>query len=205
MVKVKICGITNTDDAVAAAESGADAIGLIFVLSPRRVTPTQARNIVSHLPPDILKIGVFADHGLTEVKDIMAHCRLDFAQLHGSESPDYCTALGNQAIKAFRIKDESILQSIRQYHTCAYLLDSYSPDAAGGTGCTFNWDIAVRAKEFGKIILSGGLTPENVAEAIARVQPAAVDVSSGIESSPGKKDHDKLRAFIDAAKSENPK
>jgi len=205
MIKVKVCGITNLEDAAVSAEYGADAIGLVFAPSPRQVTPAHAQNIVRCLPPRVLKVGVFADHNLAEVKYIMAQCDLDFAQLHGSESPEYCTALKTKAIKAFRVKDESLLQSIRQYHTCAYLLDSYSPDAGGGTGHTFNWDIAIRAREFGKIILSGGLTPDNVAEAISRVQPAAVDVSSGVESSPGKKDHGKLRAFINAAKSENLK
>lgn len=205
MVKVKVCGITNLEDAAASVEYGADAIGLVFVPSPRRITPAQARNIVNHLPPSVLKVGVFADHGIAEVKDIMDQCDLDFAQLHGSESPGYCAALGTRAIKAFRVRDESILQSIGQYHTCAYLLDSYSPDTGGGSGRTFNWDIAVRAKEFGKIILSGGLTPSNVAEAISKVRPAGVDVSSGVESRPGKKDHSKLHAFIDAVKGENLK
>jgi len=205
MVKVKICGITNPEDAVTSAEYGADAIGLVFAPSPRQVTPAQARNIVSHVPPGVIKVGVFANHDLAEVEEVMARCRLDFAQLHGSESPEYCTALGTRAIKAFRVNNEGILQIIGQYHTCAYLLDSYSPHAAGGTGQTFNWDIAVRAKKFGRIILSGGLTPENVAEAIAMVHPTAVDVSSGVESSPGKKDRDKLRAFINAVRSVNPK
>lgn len=200
MIRVKICGITNPEDAVTAAELGADAIGLVFASGPRRVTPALARSITGHLPPEILTAGVFADHDLAEVKEIMDFCRLDFAQLHGSESPAFCSALGNRVIKAFRVKDEEILRSITRYHACAYLLDSFSPDARGGTGRTFNWDIAVRAKKFGKIILSGGLTPENVAEAISVVQPFAVDVSSGVESSPGKKDRGKIRAFIEAAR-----
>jgi len=205
MVKVKVCGITNLEDAAASAEYGADAIGLVFAQGPRHVTPTQARYIVSKLPEHLIKVGVFADHTLAEVKDIMAHCSLDFAQLHGSESPEYCIALGNKAIKAFRVKDESLLLNIRKYRACAYLLDSYLPGVRGGTGRIFNWDIAIRAKKYGKIILSGGLTPNNVAEAIKKVRPAGVDVSSGVESSPGKKDHGKLRAFIDAARRENPK
>ena len=202
MVKVKICGITNLENALAAIEEGADALGFVFFArSPRQVTPELAAAIITRLPPFVAKVGVFVDEKLERVKEITGICSLDYAQLHGSESPDYCQALGQQrAIKAFRVKGESILEQLSAYKVAAILLDSYNPDMFGGTGRAFNWEIAARAARSNCVILSGGLTPQNVAEAINKVNPYAVDVSSGVEASPGKKDHAKLKAFIQAAK-----
>ena len=132
----------------------------------------------------------------------MSVCGLNLAQLHGSESPDFCQALFPQVIKSFRVKDESVLDIIPRYKASAYLLDTYDAKLKGGTGQSFDWGIAKQAVRYGPIILSGGLTPVNVCQAITQVQPYAVDVSSGVESEPGKKDHDKLRAFLEAAKGE---
>ena len=194
---MKICGITNPEDALAAIALGADALGFVFYTrSPRRVTPEQAAAIVSRLPPFIAKVGVFVDEKLERVQEIMNLCSLDYAQLHGSESPEYCQKLGHRAIKAFRVNDESILEQLSDYKVVAILLDSYNPDMFGGTGRAFNWEIAARAARSNCVILSGGLTPQNVAQAIKIVKPYAVDVSSGVEASQGKKDHAKLKAFI---------
>ena len=194
---MKICGITNPEDALAAIALGADALGFVFYTrSPRRVTPEQAATIVSRLPPFVAKVGVFVDEKLERVREIMNLCSLDYTQLHGSESPDYCQKLGHRAIKAFRVNDESILEQLSDYKVVAILLDSYNPDMFGGTGRAFNWEIAARAARSNCVILSGGLTPQNVAQAIKIVKPYAVDVSSGVEASQGKKDHAKLKAFI---------
>jgi phosphoribosylanthranilate isomerase len=202
MVKVKICGITNLEDAMAAVRWGADAIGFVFAPSPRQVTRQQVANIVAGLPPFICKAGVFVDSELEEVKEIMRVCSLNVAQLHGSESPDFCQALYPQVIKSFRVKDKSVLNLMTRYKASAYLLDTYEAKLKGGTGKSFDWKIAKQAISYGPIIISGGLTPMNVCQAINQVQPYAVDVASGVESEPGKKDHDKLRAFLEIAKGE---
>ncbi|MFC1925188.1 phosphoribosylanthranilate isomerase [Chloroflexota bacterium] len=202
MVRVKICGITNLEDALAALKWGADALGFVFAPSPRQVTRQQAANIIAVLPPFVCKAGVFVNSELEEVKETIGVCGLDMAQLHGSEDPDYCQTLFPKVIKAFRVKDESVLELIPRYKASAYLLDSYDATLKGGTGQCFNWEIAKKATSYGQIILSGGLTPVNIYEAITRVRPYAVDVSSGVENQPGKKDHDKLRAFLAAAKGE---
>ncbi len=200
MTKVKICGITNLEDAQAAVEYGADALGFVFAPSPRQVTPQQVYQIVTQLPPFISKVGVFVDSELEAVKEIISACGLDLVQLHGSESPQYCQALFPGVIKSFRVRDRSLLSLLPQYKATAYLLDSYDINLAGGTGRSFDWDIAREAKRFGTIILAGGLTPENVRQAITIAQPHAVDVSSGVETKSGKKDLAKLAAFIKAVK-----
>jgi phosphoribosylanthranilate isomerase len=202
IVRVKVCGITNLEDALAAVKLGADALGFVFAPSPRQVSWQQVANIVAQLPPFVCKVGVFVDSELEEVRETMKVCDLDLAQLHGSESPDFCRALFPRVIKAFRVKDESIIQILPGYKVKAYLLDSYDAKLKGGTGRSFDWDIAKEATGYGPIILSGGLNPENVRQGIISVQPYAVDVSSGVESEPGKKDHGKLRAFLEAAKRE---
>jgi phosphoribosylanthranilate isomerase len=196
VVRVKICGITNLDDAMAAVEWGADALGFVFAPSPRQVTLKQASRVVAESPPFICKVGVFVNSNLETVREVMNICNLDLAQLHGSESPDFCQALSPRVIKSFRVKNESVLALLPQYKVSAYLLDSYDPQLVGGTGQVFNWDIAKKAIQYGRIILSGGLSPDNVCQAIAKVHPYAVDVSSGVESSPGKKDHGKLCTFL---------
>ena len=200
MVKVKICGITNLEDALAAVECGADALGFIFAPSQRQVTIEQVQSIVAELPPFISKVGVFVDSPLEVVKRTMDVCHLNLAQLHGSESPEFCQSLSPRVIKSFRIKDESILNLLPQYKASAFLLDSYDASLLGGTGKSFNWDIARKATSYGRIILSGGLNPDNVRQAIELVQPYAVDVSSGVEKSPGKKDHGKVKSFLEAVR-----
>jgi len=200
MVKVKICGITNLEDALAAVNWGADALGFVFAPSPRQVTPQQVTSIVAGLPPFVCKVGVFVDSGLPEVKETMKACSLDLAQLHGSESPDFCNELFPRVIKSFRVKDESVLALLPQYKVSAYLLDSYNEALKGGTGRSFDWGIAKKARRYGPIILSGGLTSANVRQAISLVRPYAVDVSSGVESEPGVKDHAKLQAFLEIVK-----
>ena len=200
MIKIKVCGITNLEDALAAAELGADALGFVLAPSPRQVTPEVLRRLVAGLPPFISKVGVFVDSPLDEVRRIMSDCGLDLAQLHGSESPEYCQALFPRAIKAFQVKDATVLKQLPLYQVSAYLLDGYHTKLKGGSGQSFDWEIARQAGGRGHIILSGGLTPENVARAIAIARPYGVDVSSGVEASPGKKDHHKLTAFIHAVK-----
>jgi len=200
MVKVKICGITNLEDALAAVNWGADALGFVFAPSPRQVTPQQVTSIVAGLPPFVCRVGVFVDSGLPEVKETMRACGLDLAQLHGSESPDFCEELFPRVIKSFRVKDESVLALLPQYKVSAYLLDSHNEALKGGTGRSFDWGIAKKARRYGPIILSGGLTLANVRQAISLVRPYAVDVSSGVESKPGVKDHAKLQVFLEIVK-----
>jgi phosphoribosylanthranilate isomerase len=200
MIRVKVCGITNLDDALAATEMGADALGFVLAPSPRQVSPEDLRRLVAELPPFITKVGVFVNSPLDEVRRIMSNCGLDLAQLHGSESPEYCEALFPRAIKAFQVKDATVLKQLPLYRASAYLLDGYHSKLKGGSGQSFDWEILQQAKGLGRIILSGGLTPENVARAIAVAKPYGVDVASGVEARPGKKDHTKLAAFIKAVK-----
>ena len=203
MVRVKICGITNLEDALMAAELGADALGFIFhPRSPRYVAPDAARQIIAGLPPFVLTVGVFVDEEAQTVRDLAARVGLDWVQLHGQESPEYCRSLGRRVIKGFRIQDEKSFKSLAAYQGAAqaFLLDTYKKGQVGGTGATFDWRLAREAKKYGPVILAGGLTPENVAEAIRIAQPAAVDVASGVEAAPGKKDPAKLRAFFAAIK-----
>ncbi len=201
MGTVKICGITNLQDALAAVEYGADAIGFVFYhKSPRLVSPETAKAIISSLPPFITTVGVFVDEEKSEIEKTASYAGLDVIQLHGSEPPGKCD-FGRKIIKAVRVKTTADIESLKQYgNLSAFLLDTYSPSAIGGTGETFNWEIAVEAKRFGRIILAGGLNPGNVEKAIKLVQPYGVDVSSGVEGSEkGKKDHIKLKLFIERA------
>jgi phosphoribosylanthranilate isomerase len=201
-VKVKICGITNLSDAATAVELGASALGFIFAPSPRRITPHKARSIIRALPPFVKSVGVFVNEGLAGIRDVMQYCGLDLIQLHGDESPDLCNELMPYAIKALRIKDESCLLTIRAYHgkVRALLLDTYSKEKAGGTGKTFDWSLAVRIKEIGiPIILSGGLRPSNIDLAVYTVRPYGVDVNSGVEDYPGKKNPILMKAVMAAS------
>ena len=201
-VKVKICGITNAPDALAAVEAGADALGFMFYeRSPRHVSIPQVAGILKELPPFVIKVGVFVDAPEDLVMRAIGDCGLNMLQFHGNETPEYCTQFGLMSMKAFRIRDAGSLAALPEYPTDAYLLDSFVADKLGGTGEKFNWDLAIEAKKFGRpIFLAGGLTPSNVADAVRTVQPYAVDVSSGVEAAPGKKDHVKVREFIQAAK-----
>lgn len=202
-VNVKICGLTSVSDGLAAAAAGADMIGLMFYeRSPRHVPWVTAIEIARALPPHVVKVGVFVNPSAEAVQRAIAECGVSLLQFHGDEPPEFCTQFGVMSLKAFRIRDAASLAALPGYPTDAWLLDAFSPDALGGTGEQFNWDLALEAKKLGRpIFLAGGLTPENVAEAVRRVQPFAVDVSSGVESAPGKKDPAKVRAFIAAAKS----
>ncbi len=202
-VKVKICGITNLPDSMAATEAGADALGFMFYdKSPRAITIESAAHRIPQLPPFIMKVGVFVNAPDDLVVRAIRECGLNLLQFHGDETPEYCLQFGLMSMKAFRIRDAASLQALLGYHTDAWLLDAYSPDRPGGTGETFNWDLALEARGWGRpIFLAGGLTAENVAEAVRHARPYGVDVSSGVEAAPGRKDHAKLRAFIQAAKS----
>jgi len=201
-VKVKICGITNVEDGLAAAAAGADALGFIFYEhSPRFVPIEKAATVIQALPPMIVKVGVFVDAEEEVVYRAIRECGLNLLQFHGSESPEFCVQFGLMSMKAFPVRDAESLARMTDFKTDAWLLDAYSPDKLGGTGERFNWDLAIEARKLGRpIFLAGRLTPENVAEAVRHVDPYAVDVSSGVEASPGKKDHGKVKAFIDAAK-----
>jgi phosphoribosylanthranilate isomerase len=204
MVKIKICGITNLEDALLAAELGADALGFIFYAkSPRHVAPETAREIIAQLPPFVAAVGVFVDESAAVVQELAARVGLDWVQLHGRESPDYCRNLGRRVIKAFRIQDENSLSGLAGYQGAAQamLLDTYKKGQAGGTGEIFDWHLARKAKKYGPIILAGGLNPDNVAQAIEVAGPDAVDTASGTEAAPGKKDPAKLRAFFEAVRS----
>ena len=201
MVRVKICGITTVEDALQAVEAGADAIGLVFhAESPRYVFPEQAAVVVRALPPFVQAVGLFVNADIGFVNATADLCRLDIVQLHGEESPEYCCLVERRVIKVFRVKDITSLDPITNYRVAGYLLDAYSPKAYGGTGTTFNWEVAKAARKYGPIILAGGLTPDNVRLAVESVDPYAVDVSSGVESAPGRKDHAKVREFIRRAK-----
>jgi phosphoribosylanthranilate isomerase len=201
MLRVKICGITNLEDALLAAELGADALGFIFYArSPRAVAPDAARAIIAQLPPFVTTVGVFVDEDAALVRDLAARVGLDWLQLHGQESPDYCRSLGRRVVKGFRIKDETSLAELAAYREAAQalLLDTYKQGQPGGTGETFDWRLAREAGQYGPIILAGGLNPDNVAQAVQIAQPQAVDVASGVEAAPGKKDPEKLQKFFTA-------
>ena len=202
-LKIKICGITNPADALAAAAAGADALGFMFYEpSPRWVPPETAARITRQLPPFIARVGVFVDASEDFIRRAIAECGLDALQFHGSEPPEFCRRFHRAAIKAIRVRDLDSLAVLPSYDTSAWLLDSYVPGQSGGTGRRFNWELAGEAKKLGcPILLAGGLAPENIAEAVRAVRPYGVDVSSGVESAPGRKDPAKLRAFIQAARS----
>jgi phosphoribosylanthranilate isomerase len=201
MVKVKICGITNPDDALAAVEYGADALGFVFYeKSPRYIIPETAAHIIKVLPPFITTVGVFVDETKKKINEIIHVAGLNIVQLHGDESQEMC-ANWSRVVKAFRIKEFTDLERLRDFNVSAYLLDAYDPDLPGGTGQVFNWDIALEATKFGKVILAGGLNPDNIARAVTRVRPYAVDVSSGVEKTKGKKDMYKMKLLIERTKS----
>lgn len=203
---VKICGITNVADALVAVESGADALGFMFYEpSPRAISPGSAAEIIRQLPPFIVKVGVFVNAEVDFVTSAVRECGLNLLQFHGDEPPEYCLQFGVMSMKAFRVRDAESLKLLPRYETDAWLLDACVADRFGGSGETFNWDLAIEARGMGRpIFLAGGLTPENVAEAAARVQPFGVDVSTGVEAAPGKKDPAKVRAFVKAARLQAP-
>ena len=188
MVRIKICGITNLEDALMAVEAGADALGFVFFQgSPRFISPEKAAEIIHCLPPFVQVVGLFVNEELATVNSVADQCALDVVQLHGEEAPDYAGAVNRRVIKAFRIKDASSLDALSNYRVAACLLDAWTPAAHQ------------------HIILAGGLIAENVAEAIATVKPYAVDVSSGVESKPGRKDILKLQRFFGAVRDSHEK
>ena len=208
MVKTKICGVTNYDDALLIANLGSDFIGFNFYKdSPRKISVKLAKEIIAKMPTFVSAVGVFVDEMQEEVVKTAKKTGLKYIQLHGSETPEYCKAVSVATalpiIKAFRISDEKSLEVIATYADGVnyFLLDAYAPDEPGGTGEVFNWDLALKAKEMGKsVFLAGGLTPENVTEAIKKVLPFAVDVASGVERLQRRKDYDKMNKFIRAAR-----
>jgi phosphoribosylanthranilate isomerase len=202
MTKIKICGLTNLDDASAAIDFGADALGFVFFKkSPRNISPAKAAAIIAKLPAFTTTVGVFVNEPAEEILKIVNHTGISVIQLHGEEPPEACL-LTRKVIKGIRIKSLESLEPLKRYQglVSAFLLDTYAPQALGGTGQVFNWDIALEAKNFGRVILAGGLTPENISEAIGMVRPYAVDVSSGVELEKGIKDHKKMKLFIERAK-----
>ena len=206
-VRVKICGLTNLADALAAVAAGADALGFVFVPgTPRFVRPEQAAALIRELPPLVAKVGLFVNADIHTVATLIAQSGVDTIQLHGEEPPAFARQFRGavKVLKAFRIRGAESLAELPAYADAAdaFLLDAFVPGVPGGTGARFDWTHAVAAGAAGRpVILAGGLTPANVAEAVRTVRPFAVDVSSGVESAPGRKDHAKLAEFIRAAKS----
>ncbi len=200
-MKVKICGITNLEDALTAVEFGADALGFNFYKkSLRYVSPGIVEKILEEIPPSVWKVGIFVNEAEELVKDLSVSLELDYLQFHGDETPYYCEQFAAPYWKAFPLKDEKSLELMKKYHCEYYLIDTYLEEAYGGTGVTGNWELAKEAKKIGKIFLAGGLRPDNVEMAIRVVQPDGVDVASGVEDRPGKKNRTKLGEFITKAK-----
>ena len=196
-IRIKICGITNERDAFAAVDAGADAVGFMFAGGPRAVSPDRARRISLRLPAFVHRVGVYVDAPAADINLIGRACGLSWAQLHGRETRALATLLHFPWVKVFRVADGRVIEKIRRFAAPLFHLDTLSKNAAGGTGKTFDWEIARRAGRLGRVILAGGLSPANVAAAVAAARPFAVDVSSGVESSPGKKDPRLIRRFIE--------
>ena len=196
-MRVKICGITSLEDALLATDLGADALGFIFAKgSPRTITPDAAGEIIFKLPPFIVPVGVFVDSTAEEIESIIELTGIRCVQLHGNESPLEFMKINVPIIKVFKVHEHFQVDTLLRFPASAYLLDTYVEGAAGGTGKTFDWNTAVAAKTYGRIILAGGLTPGNIRDAVIKVQPYGVDISSGVESMPGKKDKLKLQKLF---------
>ncbi len=203
MIKVKVCGITNLEDARVAAGSGTDAIGLVFAESPRQLSVESAREIAAALPERVLKVGVFVNAASSEILKIAEEVGLDYVQLHGDEPPEDIATLRKgrlKVIKALRVRDAGSLESIEEYGADFFLLDAWSEKVWGGTGKRFQWELAKALKGNDNILVSGGLTPENVREAIRFFEPYGVDASSSLEDTPGRKNRELVRRFVVAAK-----
>jgi phosphoribosylanthranilate isomerase len=201
MTKVKICGITNLDDARVAVDAGADMLGLIFYPpSPRYVTPEQAQTIVASVPSSLPVIGVFVNEDAATVSRIARASGVQMVQLHGEESPELCHQLSWPVVKTFRFTAQVQPEMMRQYTVAAYLIEGFHADLYGGGGAVADWQRAATLQQYGRIMLAGGLTADNVAAAIRTVRPYAVDVCSGVEATPGKKDGHKVRVFVARAK-----
>lgn len=198
-VKIKICGMTSIEDTLLAVKGGADAVGFIFYKkSPRAVSAKTVKSIVSALPPFIETVGVFVNETADRINRIADSCNLSAVQLHGDESPAFCKKIRRKVIKAVRVQGKESFKGLSSYKVSAFLLDAFSEEQRGGTGETFDWRLVSEGKKYGPIILAGGLDPKNVAHAIQKVKPYAVDVCSGVERQPGQKDPVRLKAFIKA-------
>ncbi len=205
MTRVKICGMTNIDDARVAVEAGADMIGLIFYPpSPRYVTPEQAQDIVASLPSSIPAIGVFVNEDAETISRIVHDTGVQGVQLHGTEAPELCHQLSWPVFKTFRFTADVRPEMMRCYHVEAFLIEGFHAGYHGGSGTQADWPLVASLRRYGRIILAGGLTPDNVGDAIRVVCPYAVDVCTGVEAEPGKKDWDKVRTFIAHAKASQP-
>jgi len=196
MTWIKICGVTNIDDALEAASMGVDALGFIFAPSPRRINELTARDIIRHLPLAIWKVGVFVNEELRKMLRIAEDCGLDALQLHGKESPEYCRQIPLPVIKAISVKDVESLKEMERYPFDSILLDAAATDRAGGSGKTFCWEMALESRKKRNFILSGGLNPMNVYSAVQKLRPIGVDVCSGVEKVLGKKDPLKMIEFV---------
>lgn len=198
---IKICGLTTQEEAQTCVALGADWLGFnCYPPSKRYLAPDKIQAIVAKMPASVQTVGVFVNESAETVNQIVADTGLTWVQLHGDESPHYAATLKTNYFRAFRVSPQFQLPTIEAYRAPYFLLDSYHPQLYGGTGDSFNWEIALQAKQFGQLILAGGLTPENVAEAIQKVQPFGVDVCSGVEASPGVKDLRQLERFITAVR-----
>ena len=204
MTFIKICGITNVHDALAAVAAGADALGFNFYKpSPRYVTPQTAREIVAKLPVSVLTVGVFVNEESQSVRNIANEANVAALQLHGDESPEYCRELGTDCyvIKTFAVANDFDVQRIQRYRVEAIMLDTKHDSLRGGTGRVFDWSVAKEVNDFvPKLFLAGGLSPENIEEAVATVRPYAIDACSALEDEPGRKNHERMRAFVEIAR-----
>ena len=207
MTLVKICGITNLDDALAAVAAGADALGFNFYnLSPRYITPQDAREIVEQLPESLLTVGVFVNEEAVDVRKIAKEVGLRALQLHGDESAEYCCELADfYVIKTFAVSDTFDIQAAHEYKVEAIMLDTKHNNLRGGTGRVFDWSVAQQvASTIPKLFVAGGLSPENVQNAVEIVRPFAVDACSALEDTPGKKNHERMRVFINTVRGVAP-
>jgi phosphoribosylanthranilate isomerase len=200
MIKIKICGITNVEDALSAVEFGADALGFVFARSPRQVDTKTAKSIIGALPASVAKVGVFVDEDPMWIREIVGACGLSTIQLHGRETPETCEIFMPRVVKAIRVLDQRSLEGLGTYvgKSAGFVLDTFSIKREGGTGESFDWSLALKAKRVGvPLILAGGLHPQNVRRALQTVRPYGVDVSSGVEERPGKKSRPLLKAFVE--------
>lgn len=199
--RIKVCGITDIEDAADAVAAGVDALGFIFVgKSPRNIDPEKVREIIRILPPFVDAVGVFVDEDDVVVNELVQYCGLTVVQLHGKESPHYCKKISCRVVKSFGVRSETELSDFEPYFDAVdgFLLDTFHEEIAGGTGNTFDWSVMEKIPLPKPVILAGGLTPENIGEAIDRVRPFAVDVNSGVEKEPGKKDIVKIKRLFQA-------
>jgi phosphoribosylanthranilate isomerase len=201
--RIKICGLTRVEDVRAAVNAGADAVGFVFAASPRQVTIEQAAELAATVPPPVARVGVFVDATIDEIELAVRRAKLSAVQVCGNESPEFCSAVSVPVIKVHKVGTDFAWMVIEPYrgHAAVQLLDTYSPNEAGGTAKTFAWHLVGESPGRASVFVAGGLTPSNVAEAVRAMHPFAVDVSSGVESAPGLKDPDLIAAFCAAVRS----